>query len=358
MTVEVTRDTDSIEATESTEKTADVTLHWFLPTSADSRSIVGGGHGAGPELGERFPDLDYLTQVARAAEYNGFESMLTPTGRWCQDAWITTAALLSVTERLKFLVALRPGLVGATLTAQQAQTYQEISGNRLLLNVVVGGEGTEQRAYGDHTTKAQRYAIADESLQVAHHLWTSPHPLDFAGEHMQVEGAALNRRPEVEPPVFFGGSSPEGIEVAAARADVYLTWGEPPEQVKEKLDRVRARAAEHGRELEFGIRLHVIARLTAEEAWDSARGLIDSLDPERVAAAQTGLAKSQSGGSVGCRNFTIVVASLRRGRTPGLSRCPRTCGRVSAWCVGERGPPWSVLTRRSRHGSRSTGRSA
>ena len=93
MTVEVTRDTDSIEATESTEKTADVTLHCFLPTSGDSRSIVGGGLGAGPELGERFPDLDYLTQVARAAEYNGFESMLTPTGRWCQDAWITTAAL-------------------------------------------------------------------------------------------------------------------------------------------------------------------------------------------------------------------------------------------------------------------------
>lgn len=146
MTVEVARDTDSIEATECTEKTADVTLHWFLPTSGDSRSIVGGGHGAVPELGERFPDLDYLTQVARAAEYNGFESMLTPTGRWCQDAWITTAALLSVTERLKFLVALRPGLVGATLTAQQAQTYQEISGNRLLLNVVVGGGGRHRTA--------------------------------------------------------------------------------------------------------------------------------------------------------------------------------------------------------------------
>lgn len=280
----------------STTRTGDVTLHWFLPTSGDSRSIVGGGHGAGPELGERFPDLNYLSQVARAAEFNGFESVLTPTGRWCQDAWVTTAALLSSTERLKFLVALRPGLVGATLTAQQAQTYQEISGNRLLLNVVVGGEDTEQRAYGDHTTKAERYAIADETLEVAHHLWTSEDPLDYSGEHVQVEGAALNRRPEVEPPVYFGGSSPEGIEVAAKRSDVYLTWGEPPEQVKEKLDRVRARAAEHGRELEFGIRLHVIARETAEKAWDQAQVLIDSLEPERVAAAQAGLAQSQSEG--------------------------------------------------------------
>lgn len=273
-----------------------MTLHWFLPTSGDSRSIVGGGHGAGPELGERFPDLHYLSQVARAAEFNGFESVLTPTGRWCQDAWVTTAALLSATERLKFLVALRPGLVGATLTAQQAQTYQEISGNRLLLNVVVGGEDTEQRAYGDHTTKAERYAIADETLDVAHHLWTSADPLDYSGEHVQVEGATLNRRPEVEPPVYFGGSSPEGIEVAAKRSDVYLTWGEPPEQVQEKLDRVRARAAEYGREPDFGIRLHVIARETAEEAWDQAQVLIDSLEPERVAAAQAGLAQSQSEG--------------------------------------------------------------
>ena len=181
MTVEVTRDTDSIEATECTEKTADVTLHWFLPTSGDSRSIVGGGHGAVPELGERFPDLDYLTQVARAAEYNGFESMLTPTGRWCQDAWITTAALLSVTERLKFLVALRPGLVGATLTAQQAQTYQEISGNRLLLNVVVGG-GKTPNSGRTVTTRPRRSATPSPTspsrsptISGPHRtVWTSP----------------------------------------------------------------------------------------------------------------------------------------------------------------------------------------
>lgn len=295
---DMTSNTATSRAETSSATTSDVTLHWFLPTSGDSRGIVGGGHGAGPELGERFPDIDYLTQVARAAEHNGFEAVLTPTGRWCQDAWITTASLLSATERLKFLVALRPGLIGATLTAQQAETYQELSHNRLLLNVVVGGEDSEQRAYGDHTTKEQRYAIADETLEVAHHLWTDASPLDYGGEHIQVENAALNRRPDVEPPVYFGGSSPAGIEVAAKRADVYLTWGEPPSQASEKLDRVRERAAAHGRadDLEYGIRLHVIARPTSEQAWAEAQALYDSLDPERVAAAQKGLASSQSEG--------------------------------------------------------------
>lgn len=280
----------------STSMTQDITLHWFLPTSGDSRGIVGGGHGAGPETGERYPDLDYLTQVARAAEYNGFESVLTPTGRWCQDAWITTAALLASTSRLKFLVALRPGLIGPTLTAQQAATFQDISGNRLLLNVVVGGEDSEQRTYGDFTTKEERYAAADETLTVTNHLWNNPDPITFTGERLSVENAALKKLPSVSPPVYFGGSSPAGIETAARHADVYLTWGERPDQVGEKLDRVRQAAAAHGRTPEYGIRLHLIARPTAEEAWAEAQKLYDSLDPERVRAAQEGLAKSQSEG--------------------------------------------------------------
>lgn len=281
--------------TASPTESPDVTLHWFLPTNGDSRGIVGGGHGAGAELGERVPDLRYLTQLAQAAEYNGFESVLTPTGRWCQDSWLTTAALLGATERLKFLVAFRPSLVPAALLAQQAQTYQELSGNRLLLNVVVGGEDAEQRSYGDHTTKEERYALADEALDVAGQLWRGD-TVNYSGEHVHIEDGTLARRPDVAPPVFFGGSSPAGIEVAAKRADVYLTWGEHPDKVADKISRVAARAAEYGRTLEYGIRLHVISRDTEEEAWAEAQKLYDSLDPATVARAQAGLRTSQSEG--------------------------------------------------------------
>lgn len=275
---------------------SDVTLHWFLPTNGDSRGIVGGGHGADAQLGDRFPDLRYLTQLAQAAEYNGFESVLTPTGRWCQDSWLATAALLGATERLKFLVAYRPSLVPATLLAQQAQTYQELSGNRLLLNVVVGGEDAEQRAYGDYSTKEQRYGAADESLDLVHRLWTESDPVDVHGDHISVDGASLARRPSVVPPVFFGGSSPAGIETAAKRADVYLTWGEHPDDVAAKLETVSARAAAYGRTLDYGIRLHVISRDTEEEAWAVAQKIYDSIDPDDVARAQAGLKTSQSVG--------------------------------------------------------------
>ena len=71
----------------------EITLHWYLPTYGDSRQIIGGGHGGGIYHGEREPTLDYLTQIAQAAEANGFESLLTPTGQWCADSWVTDAAL-------------------------------------------------------------------------------------------------------------------------------------------------------------------------------------------------------------------------------------------------------------------------
>lgn len=275
---------------------SNVTLHWFLPTYGDSRGIMSGGHGAGSHHGERVADLDYLTQLALAAERNGFESVLTPTGQWCEDAWVATAALIARTTRLKFLVALRPGLVSPTLIAQQAQTFQDLSHGRLLLNVVIGGEDREQRSFGDQLTKEQRYRRADEVLEVTDRLWHEAEPVSLDGQYVQVEKAQLKSRPRIAPPIFFGGSSATGIEVAARRADVYLTWGEPVEQVAEKLDRVRVAAAEEGRELEFGIRLHVIARETGDEAWAEAQRLVDQLDADTVAKVQDGLSRSQSEG--------------------------------------------------------------
>ena len=125
----------------------DLRLHWFLPTTGDSRGILGAGTRPGshhrradPSLGERPPDIRYLGQIARSAEQLGFTGALTPTSSWCEDAWVMTAALTQVTERFRFLVAFRPGLTSPTLAAQMAATFQRVSGGRLLLNVVTGGD--------------------------------------------------------------------------------------------------------------------------------------------------------------------------------------------------------------------------
>ncbi|MER5221737.1 LLM class flavin-dependent oxidoreductase [Streptomyces flaveus] len=274
-----------------------LTFHWFLPTNGDSRHVVGGGHGTpATAFGrDRPPTVAYLSQIARAAEDLGFVGALTPTGAWCEDAWLTTAMVSQHTERLKFLVAFRPGFVSPTLAAQMASTFQRQSGGRLLLNVVTGGESHEQRAYGDFLDKDARYRRTGEFLQIVRELWQG-RTVDLSGEHLRVEDATLARLPDPVPEVYFGGSSPIAGEVAARHADVYLTWGEPPAAVAEKIAWIRALAEKEGRSIRFGIRLHVITRDTGEQAWAEARRLLDGFDAETVRAVQAGLARSASEG--------------------------------------------------------------
>jgi alkanesulfonate monooxygenase len=293
-----------------------LTFHWFLPTNGDSRDVVGGGHGSPATASgrDRPPTVAYLGQIARAAEHLGFVGALTPTGAWCEDAWLTTAMVSQHTERLKFLVAFRPGFVSPTLAAQMASTFQRQSGGRLLLNVVTGGESQEQRAYGDFLDKDARYRRTGEFLTVVRQLWEGK-TVDLDGEHLKVEGAELARLPDPVPEVYFGGSSPAAVEVAARHADVYLTWGEPPAQVAEKIARVRDLAAREGRTLRFGIRLHVITRDTAEQAWAEADRLLAGFDPETVRSVQAGLARSESEGQ-------RRMLALHGGRRDGLEIHP------------------------------------
>jgi alkanesulfonate monooxygenase len=280
-----------------------IKLHWYLPTHGDGRTLLLARDALTPRLepedghlrpGQRPATLEYLGQVARAAEQAGFDAALTPTGTWCDDAWITTAALSQVVDRLRFLVAFRPGSVSPTLAAQQAATYQWHTGGRLLLNIVTGGNEAEQQRFGDALSKDERYARTDEFLTILRGAW-SGEPFSFSGQHLWVEGAQT--LPMEQPPeIYFGGSSPAAIGVAARNADVYLTWGEPPAQVQSHLDRVRALAESHGRELRFGIRLHVVTREDADEAWTDAEALVADADEETIAAAQRALATTTAVG--------------------------------------------------------------
>jgi len=290
-------------------------FHWFLPTNGgDGRNVVGGGHGVEAGASGRPASVPYLGQIARSAEQLGFDAALTPTGAWCEDAWISTAMLSSLSERLKFLVAFRPGLTAPFLAAQMAGTFQNLSGGRLLLNVVTGGESHEQRMFGDFLDKDGRYARADEFLEIVRRLW-SGETVDFEGEHYRVEDATLSQIPSPQPLIYFGGSSPAALDVAARHADVYLTWGEPPAAVEEKIGRVRERAAAEGRTLKFGIRLHTIARDTSEAAWAEADRLLANISADDIARVQEGLKRSESEGQ-------RRMLELNRGSKDGLEIHP------------------------------------
>lgn len=271
---------------------------WFLPTTGDSRSIVGGSHASSHHVvpaSHRKPTRRYLAEVARAADRLGYEGVLTPTGTWCEDAWLTASALLAETERLKFLVAFRPGLVPPTLAAQQTATLQRFSDGRVLLNVVSGSDDREQRRFGDWLGHDERYARTGEFLHIVSSVWRQE-SVDFAGKYYRVEDARVSEPPDPLPRIYFGGSSAPALDIAAEYVDVYLTWGEPPQAAAEKINTVRARARERGRDVRFGIRLHTISRDTSAAAWAVADKLVSELSPEQIANATEQHARSESEG--------------------------------------------------------------
>ena len=267
---------------------------WFIPTHGDTRYL-------GTSTGARVTDLNYFKQVAVAADTLGYEGVLIPTGRSCEDPWTVASSLIDATRQLKFLIALRPGLITPSQYARIAATFDRLSGGRLLINLVTGGDAAELAGDGQFLPHAQRYAEATEFLTIWREIMSRSHtgePLDFDGQHLKVQGAKLLYPPVQRPypPLFFGGSSPEAHDLAAQQLDTYLTWGEPPAAVAAKVADVRSRAAKFGRTLNYGIRLHVIVRETEEAAWNAAGELISHLDADTVARAQQTYARMDSEG--------------------------------------------------------------
>jgi alkanesulfonate monooxygenase len=292
-------------------------IFWFIPTHGDSRYL-------GTAEGARAINHDYLKQVAQAADSLGYEGVLIPTGRSCEDPWVVAASLLPVTTHLKFLVAVRPGLHQPSLAARMAATFDRLSGGRLLINLVTGGDQTELEGDGVYLNHAERYEQSEEFIRIWREILTRSHTgetFDFEGKHLSVKGAKLLYPPvqKPHPPVYFGGSSPAAHDLAAAQVESYLTWGEPPAEVAKKVADVRARAAKLGRTVKFGIRLHVIVRETDEKAWQAAEDLISRVDDDTVTRAQAAFSRMDS---VGQRRMAALHAGGTRRTRADLEISP------------------------------------
>ncbi len=269
-------------------------IFWFIPTFGDSRYL-------GSQQGARPLDFDYLKQLGSAVDTLGYDGVLIPTGRSCEDPFVVASALIGATCNLKFLVALRPGLLQPALAARQVATLDRLSGGRLALNLVAGGDSAELEGDGLFENSVERYEAAREFVTLWREIMAKAHEgeaVDFEGKHYKVKGAKL-LFPTVQkpyPPLFFGGSSEAAHELAAEKVDLYITWGETPEAVAKKIADVRQRAEKFGRTVRIGLRVHVIVRETEEQAWAAAEELIGKLDEETIAQAQGTLTKLDSEG--------------------------------------------------------------
>ena len=269
---------------------ADATVLWFLPTYGDGRHL-------GTAIGGRPANLRYLRQIAQAADELGYFGVLLPTGRSCEDSWVIASAIAPFTERLRYLVAVRPGLQSPTAAARMTATLDRVSQGRLLINVVTGGDPTENKGDGIFLSHDERYEVTREFLAVYTALLAGE-TVNFRGKHIRIEDGRLLFPPvqKPRPALYFGGSSEAAVDVAAGTVDKYLTWGEPPAQVADKIAPVAALAATRGRKVSFGIRLHVIVRDTNAEAWQAAEDLIRHVSDETIASAQAILARIDSVG--------------------------------------------------------------
>jgi alkanesulfonate monooxygenase len=284
-------------------------LLWFIPTFGDGRYLASA-------RGARDTNFSYVRQIAQAVDELGYYGALLPTGRTCDDPWIVAASLIPLTRQMRFLVAIRPGLMSPTISARMVATFDRYSDSRLLLNVVTGGDPVELAGDGLHLKHEERYALTDEFLSIFRRVLAGE-AVDHAGKYLDVHDAKLYRSgvQKPYPEIWFGGSSAAGHQVAAEHVDVYLSWGEPPADVASKLAEVQALAAARGRTLRFGLRVHVIVRETEAEAWAAADDLVRYVTDESIAVAQKSFARFDS---VGQRR----MAELHGGRRESLEISP------------------------------------
>ena len=293
----------------SVKQTSAANILWFLPTHGDGRYL-------GTTTGGREVSFNYLRQIAQAADQLGYFGVLLPTGRSCEDSWVVASSVAPFTERLRYLVAVRPGLQSPAVAARMTATLDRVSNGRLLINVVTGGDPVENKGDGVFLDHDARYEVTGEFLTVYNELLAGK-TVNFQGKHLRIENGSLlfPPRQSPRPPLYFGGSSDAGIDVAADIVDKYLTWGEPPAQVADKINRVKAVASSRGRKLSFGIRLHVMVRETNAEAWNAADELIRHVTDETIAAAQKIFSRMDSVGQQ-------RMAQLHGGRREKLEISP------------------------------------
>ena len=225
-------------------------------------------HPPGPLLFDR----GYVREFAQAAETGGFDRVLVGYFSDGPDGFLLAASAAAHTERLGFLVAHRPGFIAPTLAARKFATLDQVTGGRAAIHVISGGDDADQMRDGDTLPKDERYARTDEYVHILKRIWTETGSVDHAGKYYRFVGASTAMRCVQQPriPIYFGGASDPAIAAAGKHADVYALWGETHAQVRELTARVRAAAAQHGREVRFSLSFRPILGATEDAAWKRA----------------------------------------------------------------------------------------
>jgi len=215
------------------------------------------------------PDFDAHIEFARHAPACGIESLLVAFGFSRPDPLAWSAALGCRTPSVKFLVAVRSGIVSPTYFVQQVNTVSALTGGRVCVNVVAGRAPDEQRFYGDFLSHDERYARTDEFWTICHALWRSDDPVTFNGRYYQVEKAVL-RTPfgPGRPEIYLGGSSDQAVALAVKHADCMFTLPDSPDRLGARIRPLLDSGTS------VGLLVSLISRPTHAASVEAAYGLV------------------------------------------------------------------------------------
>lgn len=253
-------------------------------------------------------DPDFVRTFVKAHEDSGFDQVLIGYSSSSADGLGIASYCASVTDRIQFMVAHRPGFVAPTLAARKFATLDHFAKGRVTMNIITGGSDSEQHRDGDYEDKATRYRRTDEYLDIVNRVWTSDTPFDFKGEFYNVEAAFSEVKPYEDNhiPIFFGGASEDAVRVAARRADVYMMWGEPLANVKQRIDEVKAAAAAEGRPApRFSLSTRPIIAATEAAAWEKANRFLSRI---REVRGQPAGGRWSGNEAVGSQRLLVAAA--------------------------------------------------
>ena len=247
-------------------------VSWFSALCSDDYAFLGVPDGA---LRSSFT---HCRDIVLEAEKQGFRNILAPSSYQVgQDTLSFVAGMAPLTSKINFLAAIRCGEMQPIMLARTVATLDHMLEGRLTLNII------SSDFPGEVADSGYRYRRSREVVEILRQAWTQDE-INYEGEIYQFKGLTADpARPYQQnggPLLYFGGYSPPALDLCGFACDVYLMWPEPKEQLAQRMKDVHARAAEYGRTLDYGLRVHMIVRDTEAEAREYAEHLVSKLDDE------------------------------------------------------------------------------
>jgi len=244
-------------------------VSWFAPLCDGDDDFLGNRNPAFKSSWEN------TSKIIKTADELGFRNVLCPSSYQVgQDTLSYVAAMATATEQINFLAAVRCGELHPPMLARTISTLDHMLKGRLTINII------SSDLPGVQLSSSKRYARSREVIEILKQSWTQDR-IEFNGKYYQLSLPTDPVKPYQQnggPLLYFGGYSPDGVDLCAEHCDVYLMWPETEQKLQGLMNDMTNRASDYQRTVQFGLRVHVIVRETEKEARSYANNLLSKLD--------------------------------------------------------------------------------